>query len=124
MNKDVTSSLGWGAAVIACALGASTARELGYIDSESVTRIVMGLTGLMVAALGNRMPKALAPSECARQIARVGGWSLALSGLVYAGLWALAPVDTAIVGGCAAVIAGIAVTLGYSLSLRSRAKAS
>jgi hypothetical protein len=43
---------------------------------------------------------------------------------VYASLWALAPVPLAVAGGSAAVLAGIAVTVGYGLSVRARAKAA
>ncbi|MEG3151535.1 hypothetical protein U1769_16710 [Sphingomonas sp. ZT3P38] len=47
---------------------------------------------------------------------------MVLSGLVYTGLWTFAPVDVATIGGCGAVMAGIAVTLAYCLSLRAKAK--
>lgn len=124
MNKDLIGSLAWGGGLIALALGASFARQQGYIDGDTVNRIVMGATGLMIAWFGNRMPKAVAPSADARKVTRVGGWSLALSGLVYAGLWAFAPFDVALLFGCGAIIIGMAVTLGYCLSLRSRAKAA
>ena len=49
---------------------------------------------------------------------------MVLSGLVYAGLWAFAPIPVAIAGGCGAVVAGIAVTLGYCLWLRAEVKAA
>lgn len=124
MNKDITGSLAWAGGLIALALGASYARQQGYIDNDTVNRIVMGATGLMIAWFGNRMPKAVAPSADARKVTRVGGWSLALSGLVYAGLWAFAPFDVALLFGCGAIILGMAVTLGYCLSLRTRAKAA
>ena len=122
MNKDVIGSLAWGVGIVVLALGATFARQQGYIDGDMVNRIVMGATGLMVAWFGNRMPKAVVPSAWGRQANRVGGWSMALSGLVYAGLWAFAPTDLAIIGGSGAIIAGIVVTLVYCLSLRSRAK--
>ncbi|MDP3802117.1 ammonium transporter [Brevundimonas sp.] len=124
MNKDLIGSLAWAGGLVALGLGASFARQQGYIDSETTTRIVLGATGLMVAWYGNRMPKAFAPNAYARQAARVGGWSMALSGLVYAGLWAFAPTSVALIGGCGAVLAGMAVTLGYCLSLRAKAKAA
>ncbi|MNL79221.1 hypothetical protein D3C87_2057760 [compost metagenome] len=54
----------------------------------------------------------------------MAAWSLVLSGLVYAGLWAFAPLPVAVVGGCAAVVAGMAVTFGYCLSLRDKAKST
>lgn len=124
MNREVMGSLSWAAGLIGLALAASFARQQGYIDGDMVNRIVMGATGLMIAWFGNRMPKALAPTASARQVARVGGWSLALSGLVYGGLWAFAPFQVALIGGCGAIIVGMAVTLGYCLSLRARAKAA
>jgi hypothetical protein len=124
MNRDLIGSLAWAGGIIALALGATLARKLGHIDGDTVTRMVIGINGIMIAWYGNRMPKAFVPSVRARQAARVGGWSMVLSGLVYAGLWAFAPIPVAIWGGCGAVVAGIAVTLGYCLSLRGRAKAT
>lgn len=123
MNKDLIGGLAWGGGIIALALAATFARKLGYIDGDTVTKVVIGINGLMIAWYGNRMPKAFAPSALARQVTRVGGWSMVLSGLVYAGLWAFAPITIAVIAGCAAVIAGIAVTFGYCLSLRAKAKA-
>lgn len=124
MNKELIGALAWGGGIIALALGATFARKLGYVDGDTVTRVVIGINGLMIAWYGNRMPEAFAPSAQARQVTRVGGWSMVLSGLVYAGLWAFAPIPVAVAGGCGAVIAGTAVTLGYCLSLRAKAKAA
>ena len=122
--KELTAGLAWGGGIVALALAATFARKLGYIDGDTVTRVVIGMNGLMIAWYGNRMPKAVVPSARARQAARVGGWSIVLSGLVYAVLWAFAPIQVAIIGGCAAVLAGMAVTLGYCLWLRAKAKAA
>ena len=124
MKKQLIADLTWGIGIVVLALGATYARKLGYIEAETVTRLVLGATGLMVAWFGNRMPKTIAPGARARQAQRVGGWSMALSGLVYAGLWAFAPFDVALIGGCGAILVGIAVTIGYCLSLRNRAKAA
>jgi hypothetical protein len=63
------------------------------------------------------------PGAQARQARRVAAWSLVLSGLVYAGLWAFAPIAVATWAGMAVVLAGIAVTLGYCLTLRRRTTA-
>ena len=124
MNKEVVGSLRWGVGIVALALGATFARKLGYMDGEAVTRLVTGANGLMIAWFGNRMPKTFVPSAWARELRRVAGWSLVLSGLVYAGLWAFAPISVAVVGGSVAVAAGIAVTIGYCVSLRAKAKAA
>lgn len=124
MNKDLIGSLAWGVGILVLALGAAFARRLGYADSDTVTRLVIGANGLMIAWFGNRMPKTFVPSVWARQVHRVAGWSLVLSGLVYAGLWAFAPIPVAIAGGCVAVLLGMAVTAGYCLSVRAKAKAA
>ena len=80
------------------------------------------LIGLGLAAYANLMPKQLgrprrSPHAEARTQAalRVGGWSMTLAGLVYAGLWALAPLPVADIASTMAVAAALAVTLGYAL---------
>lgn len=124
MNKDLIKNLAWGGGIVVLALIASAARRVGYIDHDTTTRIVLIAVGLMIIWMGNRIPKTFTPSAGARQAQRVAGWSLVLSGAVYAGLWAFAPIPIAVAGGCAAVILGIMVTVGYCLSLRRRADAA
>ncbi len=123
MKKELAVALAWGGGMVLLALGAMFARNQGYIDQDTVLRVVIGINGLMIAYYGNRAPKAVAPSACARQIARVSGWSSVLSGLVYAGFWAFAPIPLAITVGTGAVAAGMIVTLGYCFWLRARARA-
>lgn len=120
MNKDIRISLAWAGGIIVLALAASFARQQGLLDNETVQRIVIGAIGLMTAHYGNRLPKAVAPSAHAQKLTRVAGWSLALSGLVYAGLWAFAPIPTAVVWGSATVLTGMAITFGYAIWLRTR----
>jgi len=122
MKKDLLVALFWGGGIVLLALAATLARKMGYIDQDTVLRVVIGINGLMIAYYGNRAPKAVAPSIYAARIARVSGWSQVLSGLVYAGLWAFAPIPVAIWVGCGAVLAGMAVTVGYCLQLRARAR--
>ena len=117
-RNDVIGNLAWGAGLIVLAVLAQLGRKLGFLDQEAVTRLVTGATGIMIAWLGNRMPKAFVPNACARQARRVAGWSMTLSGLIYAGLFAFAPLHEAFVFGPAAVITGIVLTLYYCLSLR------
>ena len=124
MKQDLIPNIIAAGALLALALGAAYARRLGYVDGDAVNRLVMGGTGLMLAWYGNRMPKAFAPTEAARRVARVGGWSMALSGLVYAGLWAFAPFQIALIVGCGAVMAGMAVTIGYCMMQRRRVAAA
>ena len=124
MNKDLINSLAWGGGIVVLALGASLARELGYIDQDTTLRIVLGATGLMIASFGNRIPKTFVPSVCARKAQRVAAWSMVVSGLVYAAAFIFAPLMTAVLVGCSAVILGMAVTFGYCLSQRNRAGAA
>ena len=124
MNKQLTGNLAWGGGILAAALVASLTHKLGYIESDTVTRAVVGLNGLMMAWNGNRIPKSFVPSEQARRARRVAGWSLVLSGLVYAGLFAFAPLPVAVWGGTGAVLAGIVFTIGYCLSLQRKASAA
>ena len=79
-RKEVIGNLGWGVGILVLALAATFARKLGYVDSDTVTRLVIGANGLMIAWFGNRLPKAFVPSACARRVRRVAGWSLVLSG--------------------------------------------
>ncbi|MFT7773630.1 hypothetical protein [Roseateles sp.] len=128
MNKEqkdeMKGSLAWGIGILILALVSTYARRLGYIDGDTVTRLVIGANGLMIAWFGNRLPKTFVPNACARQLRRVAGWSLALSGLVHTALYAFAPMPVAVWGGTTAVLAGIAVTMGYGLALRANTKAA
>lgn len=122
-KREVIGSLAWGVGIVLLALLGTLARKLDLVDGDTVTRVVIGANGLMIAWWGNRMPKAFVPSDCARRARRVAGWSLFVSGLVYAGLWAFAPMKVATWGGTLAIAAGIVLTLGYCLTLRARAAA-
>lgn len=117
---ELRPGLMWGGGILLLAFAASFARARGYMDHDTVLRIVIGMNGLMIAYFGNRVPKLVAPSECARQVARFAGWSMVLSGLIYAGLWAFAPIPLAVTAGPAAVAAGIILTVVYCVRLRSR----
>jgi hypothetical protein len=124
MNKELTASLAWGGGTIALAIGASLARKLGFVEADTVTRVVFGCNGLMIAWFGNRLPKAFVASAQARRARRVAGWSMALSGLAYAGMWATVPIPMATWGGFGVIMAGVVVTLGYCFSLQDRPKTS
>ena len=129
MNKDVIKkelieALVWAGFMLALALGATAANRLGYIDHDTVTRLVIGVIGLYMAWFGNRIPKRFTRSPQARQVQRVAAWSQVLSGLAYAGLWAFAPIPVAVSVGTGVVLAGIALTFAYCLSLPARGNAA
>lgn len=123
MKKNMKFSLAWVGVGIAVMVAATQAQRLGYIESDAVVRIFQGVVGLYVVWLGNRLPKSIAPSG-ALQVARIGGWSMALSGLAYLGLWAFAPMRVAAILGPIVVLIGIAISVGYGLWLRAKAKAA
>ena len=124
MKRDLIAAAGWAIAFLALALAGRFARELGYVDGETVTRVMSGAIGLYVVWYGNRLPKAFVPSATGRRVRRMAGWSQVLSGLVYMGLWAFAPIPVAVKGGSVAILAGIVVTILYCVSLRAKAKAT
>ncbi|MBX3594950.1 ammonium transporter [Sphingomonas sp.] len=124
MNKEVVGSLAIAGGILVLALAGLAARKLGYADGETVKRMVIGANGLLIAWLGNMMPKRFVPGAGARKVQRVGGWSLLLSGLVYAGAYAFAPIEWTTLIACSAVAIGMAITIGYCLTLRAQARAS
>ncbi len=117
MKKDILVGVAWAGVMLALALAAVYARKQGYIESETVQRIV-AMNGLMVAYYGNLMPKKVVPSAHARQVNRFSGWMMVLTGLLYAGFWAFAPIQMAMIFGTGALAAGVIVTLVYCLGLR------
>jgi len=123
VNKELKAGLAWVGGTATVALGAIFALKLDYIDIDTFLRVVIGINGLMIAWYGNRMPKTFVPNAWLRQARRVSAWSQVLGGLVYAGLWAFAPIQVAVWGGLGTLLAGAAVTLGYCLSLRAKANA-
>lgn len=121
MKKELIGSLAWAGVMLALAFGSALAHRLGYIDRDTVIRVSSGVIGLWMAWYGNRMPKTMVPlPACARQARRFSAWSLVLSGLAYAGLWALAPIPVAAWVGTGAILAGIAATFGYCLWVSRR----
>ena len=124
MKKELVAAAGWAVAFLAVALALRFARELGYVEQETATRVVSGAIGLYVVWYGNRLPKAFVPSATGRRVRRLAGWCQVVSGLAYTGLWVFAPIDVAAKAGSAAIVGGIAVTVVYCLSLRARAKAN
>lgn len=122
MNRELIEGLAWGGSIVALAFGATLAHRLGYIEADTVQRVIFCSIGIMVAGFGNRIPKAFVASAHARRAKRFAGWSMVLSGLIYAGMWAFAPFAVATWVGFGAILAGIAVTMAYCLSLPSKAK--
>ena len=118
MKKELAGALVWAAIMLVLSFGAAGAHRLGYIDHDTAQRLAIVPIGLWMVWYGNRIPKmTFVRNARVRELQRVSAWSQVLSGLVFAGLWLFAPIPVAIWGGAAAVLAGIAVTFGYCLSL-------
>ena len=121
INKEILAGLICAGAMLLISAAAKLAHGRGLIDADVAQRAI-GLNGLLVAYLGNRVPKKLTRTACARQAKRVSGWSMVLSGLLYAGLWAFAPVPVAMVYGTGALFAGVLFTLCYCVWLDARTR--
>ena len=123
VKKSIRSAVILAGVQVVGALLLTLANKLGWIDSETTTRGVMVLIGLMLVVVGNSMPKKQEgpPSQTAgdivirQSITRVGGWAMLLGGLVWAGLWAFAPRDLAQVGSIAAVVTAVVVMLAFAV---------
>jgi hypothetical protein len=101
-------------AVIAAAVARRYLVAADLIEADSGRRLVQVVVGLALAVHGNFMPKGYgtaAVSACAtgraQSALRIGGWAMALAGLVYAGLWSFAPLPWA--DGLSDVVVGAAV---------------
>ena len=119
----LTKSIGGGLAIAAFILAA--AKSLQYaqagelIEPEMARRTMHVIIGLVLAFYGNYMPKRIGPSRSAacaitrsQMALRVGGWSMTLAGLTYAGLWAFAPLGFADIASMVVVLTACVVTLG------------
>jgi hypothetical protein len=122
-KKSIRGAIALAAIQVVGALLLTLANKLGWIGSETATRGVMVLIGLMLVVVGNNLPKTQEgpPSQtvgdvAARQsITRVGGWALMTGGLVWVILWTVAPRDLAQFGSIAAVASAVVVMLGYTV---------
>ena len=118
--KEIRMGLAWAGGVLLVAICTVLSHKMGYLSGDAVMRWLFSVNGIMIAWYGNRIPKKVVRSAQARQATRVAGWSMAFSGLIYAALWAFAPMSVAFSGGTAVILAGVIATLGYCLTLRSK----
>lgn len=121
----MTRRLGWAIALAAFILGSAVAlryaESVGALAADDVRRAIQVLIGLMLAGYANLMPKqgrgggSLSAQARAQTALRVGGWSLTLAGVAYAGLWTFAPLDIADTAGLFVVAAATLLTAGYAV---------
>ena len=121
----MTKRLGWAIALAALILGSALAlryaESTGALGADDVRRAMQVLIGLMLAGYANLMPKqgrgvgSVMAQARAQSALRVGGWSLTLAGVTYAGLWAFAPLNIADTAGLFVVAAATLLTAGYAV---------
>ena len=106
--------------ILGTAAALSYAQRVDLIGPDAAQRTLQVLIGLILAAYSNLMPKEVGPWRAsalaaarAQAALRVGGWSMTLAGLTYAGLWALAPLAFADVASIVVVLSAMLITMGY-----------
>jgi hypothetical protein len=117
--KRRSSALALAALLLGTAAALNYAQGIDLIGPDAARRTMQVMIGLMLAAYSNVMPKdvgrwrasALAMAR-AQSALRVGGWSMTLAGLAYAGLWAFAPLAIADVASMAVVASAMLITMG------------
>ena len=121
MTNRLIPAIALAAFIIGAALALGYAENAGWISDDTAKRIMQVLIGLMLAAYANLMPKQLdrprgtpRAEAAAQSVLRVGGWSLMLASLAYAGLWAFAPLDFANVASMIILGGATVFIVGYS----------
>lgn len=79
----------------------------------------MALSGLVLAYYANAVPKAVFRSARAAHVQCVAGWVFFVTGLLYAGAWAFAPMNVAFAS-TALMAAGLVGVVGYCLWTRAQ----
>jgi hypothetical protein len=118
--KRTSSALALAGLILATAAALSYAQRVDAIGADAARRIMQVMIGLGLAAYSNLMPKnvgrwpaSMVAAASAQSALRVGGWSMTLAALTYAGLWAFAPIAVANIAGMAVVASAILITMGY-----------
>lgn len=121
MTRRITGALTIAFGLLSVAAGLAYARRIGVISPDIAVRGNMAAIGLMVALYGNDIPKIIkTTSQRMRSVQRFGGWAFVLSGLTYAGFWALAPLSWAGDAAVAAVASAMVAVIGYALWMCAR----
>jgi hypothetical protein len=119
--KRTSSAIALAILVLGTAAFLNYAQSVDFIERDAARRTMQVMIGVILAAYSNLMPKdvgrwrASAQAVARAQSAlRVGGWSMTLAGLAYAGLWAFAPLAVADVAGMAVVALAMVVTMSHA----------
>lgn len=122
ITRRLGFALALAAATLATAAALRYAEGAGWLSQDTGRRAMQVLIGLGLAAYANLMPKQIGSANRSatamartQSALRVGGWSLTLAGLAYAGLWAFAPLALADTASMAVVAGATLLTLGYAV---------
>lgn len=127
MNDIVSSRKTWNAfrtsliiagALVCGGLLLAFARSRDLISDAAMLRGAMVLVGLGFAAVANIIPKwpdgppppTLQLAALRQSAMRTAGWAMMAGGLLFAGLWAIAPLDIAPAG--AVIVLGVSMAWG------------
>ena len=120
--KRISISLALAVFILAAAAALRYAEGVESISPDAAKRAMQVLIGMILAAYANLMPKDIGPWRGSLRAAarsqsalRVGGWSMTLAGLGYAGLWAVAPIAAADVVSMFIVATALLITAGYGV---------
>jgi hypothetical protein len=94
-----STAIGVAVAILASAAFLKFAGQAGLLDGDGGTRAIMAAEGLVLAAIGNGVPKQLkrprsspvAERRVQAALRRVG-WAMTLAGVAVGALWVIAPV--------------------------------
>jgi len=101
-RRLLTAAAVFGGVMLALSLGVKLAAILGVGGDALIVRWKGVFAGLLLAAMGNAMPKVLGPLAAKRcspartlSVQRFAGWTFMIAGLVYAAVWIFATVPQA-----------------------------
>ena len=120
--KRISIALALAVFILASAAALRYAQGVESISPDAARRVMQVLIGLLLAAYANLMPKDIGPwrgsvraAARSQSALRVGGWSMTLAGIGYAGIWAVAPISVADVASMLLVAIAMLVTVGYGV---------
>lgn len=123
--KRPGAAVGLAAVMLAATYFLTLAGKAGMVNNDVGTRAVMAMTGLIVAMLGNSVPKTLKQPRSSAELEqriqaglRQVGWTMMLGGLAFSLAWVIAP--GAIVWPLSLAVMGIVFVIALVEILRCR----
>lgn len=120
--RPILSGLVQAGVMIAAAAALKYAESVHAVAPDVAARAMQAIIGLSLAFIANFMPKSVPASRGAtaaggraQSALRIGGWAFMIAGLLYAAIWALAPLTIAGDIAIVPVAAALVVTIAYAL---------